>query len=70
MTSDTIREFLRREPFEPFVIRMSDGEVHEVRHPECVIVMKTKVVVGYPDEDRTVRCALIHINSVESLQTT
>ncbi len=66
MTSDTIREFLHREPF---VIRMSNGEVHKVRHPEC-IVMKTKVVVGYPDEDRTVHCALIHINSVESLQTT
>ena len=43
---------------------------HEVQHPECIIVMKTKVVVGYPDEDRTVHCDLIHINSVESLQTT
>lgn len=70
MTSDTIREFLHRQPFEPFVIRMSNGEVHEVRHPECIIVMKTKVVVGYPDEDRAVHCTLIHINSVESLQTT
>jgi len=42
--------------------------VHEVRHPECAIVMKTKVILGYPEEDRSVYCALIHINTVEPLQ--
>ena len=36
MNADAIREFLHREPFEPFVIRMSNGETHEVRHPECL----------------------------------
>ena len=39
MNADAIRDFLRREPFEPFVIRMSNGEAHEVRHPECAIVV-------------------------------
>ena len=47
---------------------MSNGEVHEIRHPECALVMKTKVIVGYPDEDRSVTCSLIHVNSVEALQ--
>jgi hypothetical protein len=42
--------------------------VFEVRHPECAIVMKTRVIVGYPEEDRTVTCGLVHINSVEALQ--
>ena len=42
MNADAIRDYLRREPFEPFVIRMSNGEVHEVRHPECAFVMKIK----------------------------
>lgn len=68
MNAETIREYLRREPFEPFVIRMSNGEVYEIRHPECALVMKTKVIVGYPEEDRTVTCALVNINSVEALQ--
>ena len=68
MNADTIREFVRRNPFQPFVIRMSNGDVHEVRHPECVIVLKTKIVVGYPDNERTVHCSLIHVNSVEALQ--
>lgn len=35
MNAETIREYLRRKPFEPFVIRMSNGEIHEIRHPEC-----------------------------------
>jgi hypothetical protein len=68
MNADAIREFVRREPFEPFVIRMSNGEVHEIRHPECALVMKTKVIVGYPDDDRSATCALVHVNSIETLQ--
>ena len=68
MNADTIRGFLRRKPFEPFVIRMSNGEVHEIRHPECALVMKTKVIVGYPDDDRSATCALVHVNSIETLQ--
>jgi hypothetical protein len=68
MNADTIRGFLRREPFEPFVIRMSNGEVHEIRHPECAFVMKTRVIVYYPDDDRSVTYSLVHINSVEALQ--
>ncbi|MFM7108188.1 MAG: hypothetical protein ACKOZU_06250 [Planctomycetaceae bacterium] len=68
MNPDTIREFVRRQPFQPFVIRMSNGEVHEVTHPECVIVFQSKIVVGYPADERTVHCGLIHVNSVEALQ--
>ena len=70
MVPDAIREFLRRQPFEPFVIRMWNGEMHTVLHPECVLLMKTKLIVGYPEEDRSVHCALIHINSIETLQPT
>lgn len=70
MNADAIRDFLRREPFEPFVIRMSNGEAHEVHHPECAIVMNTRVLVYYPEQDRSVSFALIHINAVEALQAT
>ena len=68
MNAETIREYLRHQPFEPFVIRMSNGEVHEIHHPECALLMKTRMVVYYPDDDRSVTCALVHINSVETLQ--
>jgi hypothetical protein len=68
MNVETLREFVRRQPFEPFVIRMSNGEVHEILHPECLAIGKNRVVVTDPDTDRTVYCALIHINTVEPLQ--
>jgi hypothetical protein len=68
MNVETLREFVRRQPFEPFVIRMSNGEVHEILHPECLAIGKNRVVVIDPDTDRTVYCALIHINTVEPLQ--
>lgn len=68
MTMETIREFMRREPFEPFAVRLSNGESHEVRHPECVAITRSKVVITYSDDDRVVHCGLIHVNSVETLQ--
>ena len=58
MNAETIKDYLRREPFEPFVIRMSNGEVHEIRHPECAFVMKSRMIVYYPDDDRSVTCSL------------
>ena len=70
MNADTIREFVRRQPFEPFVIRLSNGETHEVRHPECLLVLKTKAILGYPEDDRSVHLSLIHVNAVETLQST
>lgn len=45
MNAETIREYLRREPFEPFIIRVSNGETHELRHPECVLLMNTRAIV-------------------------
>ena len=51
MNADAIRQFLRREPFEPFVIRLSNGEAHEVRHPECLMVGAMRAVVYEPKDD-------------------
>jgi hypothetical protein len=70
MNAETLRDFVRAQPFEPFRIRMSNGELHEIRHPECIMIGTNKAVVHYPDHDRFVFCALIHINTVEPLQTT
>lgn len=68
MNAETIKEYLRREPFEPFVVRMLNGEVHEIRHPESAFVVKSRMIVYYPDDDHSVTCSLVHINSIETLQ--
>ena len=34
MNAEVIRELLRRQPFQPFEIRMSNVESHRIGHPE------------------------------------
>ncbi|HUY35377.1 MAG TPA: hypothetical protein VMV69_21715 [Pirellulales bacterium] len=71
MSNETIQQMLRRQPFEPFEIRLSNGEVHEVRHPENAAVGRTRLVIMYPDTetDRMVICDLNHINVIEAART-
>ncbi len=69
MNMDTIREFLNRTPFEPFALRLSNGERHEIRHFENVAIAKTRVVVTYPESDRVVHVSLIHVNEIETVQS-
>ena len=68
MNMETIREWLNRRPFEPFVLRLSNGEAYEVRHPENVAVGKARLAIVYPESDRFVHVSLIHVNSIEALQ--
>jgi hypothetical protein len=68
MNMETIREWLQRAPFEPFELRLSNGEAHQVRHPENVALGKNRIIIVDPETDRAVHCALIHVNSIVALQ--
>lgn len=70
MNMETIREWLNRAPFEPFELRLSNGEVHQVRHPENVALGKNRLIIVDPETDRAVHCSLIHVNSIAALQAT
>lgn len=69
MNLEAIRELLKRKPFEPFEVRMSRGDVYQVRHPEQVLVLKTNVVIGFPETDKLAVCALLHIASLQTVQS-
>jgi hypothetical protein len=69
MNYDYFRELLDRRPFEPFAIRLSSGEVHAVRYPGYNILTRTRLVIADPDADQIVVCSLLHISSVEMLQS-
>ena len=45
-----VREALRREPFEPFMMRLADGRSLEVRHPEFVAISPRRIIVIADDE--------------------
>jgi hypothetical protein len=69
MSYETLKELLDRRPFEPFEIRLSNGEKYEVRHPEMALLLKSRIIIGDAENDRMTICGLIHINSIETLQT-
>lgn len=50
MDISAVRDALRREPFEPFVMRLADGRCVEVRHPEFVAIGNRRIGVISADE--------------------
>jgi hypothetical protein len=68
MNADAIRELLHRQPFEPFDILMSSGEVHRVKHPEFAILLPSRIIVTDPVADRVAMLSLIHITEVRMLE--
>jgi hypothetical protein len=46
-------DVLRKRPFVPFRIRLSDGTVYDVRHPELVMVGLGSAIIGIPPAGKT-----------------
>ena len=67
MSGDSIRELVRAQPFEPFEVHLSSGDVYQVTHPEQALVTGATLYIWYPDigRDHVVRCSLLHITGVE-----
>lgn len=40
MTKDTIKETLSTEPFKPFSLRLTDGSLVPVPHPEFILITR------------------------------
>ncbi len=69
MPVESIRELLSHRPFEPFEVHMSNGDIHQIKHPEMATLTKTRLVIADFDKDRLAICSLLHIASVQMLQT-
>ncbi len=54
MDMNSIREALRRQPFQPFVLRLADGRSVPVDHPEFVATTSRIVVVAAEDSSLSV----------------
>jgi hypothetical protein len=70
MRPQDLLEFTRRRPFSPFRICMTDGRTYDVRHPDLLIVLRSRAIVGVggdqvPDRDEDV--ALLHVVRIEPL---
>jgi len=61
---ETLLQLLRRTPFEPFIVEMSNGRRLEVRHPEMAALAKSSLIIAKPDSDQVEYCALLHVANV------
>ena len=68
MNPDSIREWLQRAPFKPFLMKHSNGNTYEIRHPEMIVLGKREAVVYAPDDDSFSFVALMHVNDLQPLQ--
>ena len=76
MRPEEFRNFLRRRPFQPFRLTLTDGRTYDVLHPEMAMVGRSTIVVGIPGPDRsdpiydhTEMVSLLHVMQIEPLET-
>jgi hypothetical protein len=75
MSAEELRDTLRRMPFEPFRLVMTDGTGFDIRHPDLLMIGHRTAVVGLTGDpaqtyyDRTVKVDLLHVIRLEPLQT-
>jgi hypothetical protein len=75
MRPDTIRDWLREQPFQPFRIHLTNGAVFDIRHPDQAIVTQATVIIslafpssdGVPTIRRDVTVSLIHNTHLEPI---
>lgn len=74
MSRDDILRLLRQRPFQPFRIRLTDGIIHEIRHPEMVMATPISLVIGtpvpnvpFPAVGDYVIVSLLHVVQLEPL---
>ncbi len=68
MVANELLELQRQRPFQSLRVYISDGEVYEVRHPEMMLVTRTKVMIALPNggevPERIAYCDPVHITRV------
>lgn len=52
MNQDSIRKWTRAQPFRPFRLRLTDGTVYDIHHPDMVAAGRNEAVVIAPSSAR------------------
>ena len=50
MRAEDFHEFTRRRPFKPFRLHASNGRIYDIRHPDQIMPLYSKVIVGVGGE--------------------
>jgi hypothetical protein len=76
MAPEELASALRRQPFMPFRITLTEGSTYDVRHPELCMAGRRSAVIGLSKDedpdllfDRTVTVDLLHIVKLEPIDS-
>ena len=73
MRPEELRTLLRRQPFIPIRVYLSDGTTYEIHHPEMAFLTRSTVEIGIEElkgsgiADRVMHCSLVHVVRVENV---
>ncbi len=72
MRAEEIQRHLKRQPFQPFRLFLSNGMSYDIRHPELMIVGRRNVIIALDsgeDEipERFADCDPVHVNNIEPI---
>ena len=70
MNSETFQNLLRRQPFQPLEVRMSNGDSHQIRHPEMALLLRSNIILGSLESDDFQFLSLLHVAEVKAMPTT
>jgi hypothetical protein len=76
MRPDDIAAVLELGRFSPFKLRLSNGDVYEVRHPDQVVVTRSTLAIGTGRRngtrwfERVVTVSLLHVVSIVPMEET
>ncbi len=72
MRTEELRELIKKTPFQPFRLFLSNGQSYDITHPDLAMVGQNDLILGLPASDlpagtfdRFVFVALMHINNTE-----
>ena len=67
MNTETMLGLLRRQPFQPLEVRMSNGDAHQIRHPEMAFLLRSSIILGSPESDDFEFLSLLHVVDVKAM---
>lgn len=53
MTAEELKELIRRRPFEPLRIHMTDGTTYDIRHPDNIFILRHRIDIGRAQDPST-----------------
>ncbi len=72
MSPEVLRNEIRRQPFVPLRLHLTDGKVYDIRHPEMVLIKQREVYVGRdtaPGSGVAAECDLVSLLHVARVET-